>query len=426
LGPRATLNRCRSRDRGDHPSEHQNLAGEPTKLTYPNGKAVNRKYDKDDRLESVTDWAEHTTKFAYDPDSDLASTTFPTGTSEEDTYAYNDADNMSEIAMKKGSETLASLLYTRNEDEEPKKVVSKGLPGESEPTYTYDEDNRMTKASGVSYGYDAANNAITEYALDDYTYNAADELEKASLLGKTTIDTYTYNEVGQRTKTTPTSGPATSYGYDQAGNLISVTRPKEGSTPAIEDTYTYNGEDLRTSQANPEGTHYLAWDVAEELPLILNDGTYSYIYGPNDKPIEQINSENHPQYLHHDQQDSTRMLTSATGTVEATYTYTPYGTLSSSTGTATTPLGYDGQYTSSDTGLVYLRNRVYDPSTAQFLTVDPAMGVTRAPYNYAADNPVNEQDRTGLEEEGYCVYPVGCVSGPGGGGGRSGGLVVLC
>jgi RHS repeat-associated protein len=31
------------------------------------------------------------------------------------------------------------------------------------------------------------------------------------------------------------------------------------------------------------------------------------------------------------------------------------------------PLGYDGQYTSSDTGLIYLRNRVNDPSTAQFL-----------------------------------------------------------
>jgi hypothetical protein len=69
-----------------------------------------------------------------------------------------------------------------------------------------------------------------------------------------------------------------------------------------------------------------------------------------------------------------------------------------------------------------MRARVYDPTTAQFLTVDPLVSVTRAPYNYAADNPVNERDRTGLEEEGYCVYPVGCVSGPGGGGGGSGGL----
>jgi RHS repeat-associated protein len=66
------------------------------------------------------------------------------------------------------------------------------------------------------------------------------------------------------------------------------------------------------------------------------------------------------------------------------------------TGTATTPLGYDGQYTSSDTRLIYLRNRVYDPATGQFLTVDPLEAISGEPYNYAGDNPVNESDPTGL------------------------------
>jgi RHS repeat-associated protein len=68
-------------------------------------------------------------------------------------------------------------------------------------------------------------------------------------------------------------------------------------------------------------------------------------------------------------------------------------------GTATTPLGYDGQYTSSDTGLIYLQARVYDPATAQFLTVDPAVSLTRAPYVYGGDNPLNYMDRAGLAEE---------------------------
>ena len=74
--------------------------------------------------------------------------------------------------------------------------------------------------------------------------------------------------------------------------------------------------------------------------------------------------------------------------------YGAYGT-STCEGTITTPLGYDGQYTSSDTGLVYLRARVYDPSTAQFLTVDPLVATTRAPYTYATDNPLNKTDPTG-------------------------------
>jgi len=71
------------------------------------------------------------------------------------------------------------------------------------------------------------------------------------------------------------------------------------------------------------------------------------------------------QYLHNDQACSTRLITGSTGTVEGAYTYTPYGATESHTGTATTLLDYDGQLTSSDTGLIYLRARSYDPSTAQ-------------------------------------------------------------
>jgi RHS repeat-associated protein len=112
--------------------------------------------------------------------------------------------------------------------------------------------------------------------------------------------------------------------------------------------------------------------------------------------VEQINnSTEKAQYLHHDQAGSTRLITGSAGTVEGKCSYGAYGTPTCE-GSATTPLGYDGQYTNSDTGLIYLRNRVYDPTTAQFLSVDPLDMVTRAPYNYAEDNPINDSDPTGL------------------------------
>jgi RHS repeat-associated protein len=113
-------------------------------------------------------------------------------------------------------------------------------------------------------------------------------------------------------------------------------------------------------------------------------------------PVEQINNSiGAVEYLHHDQQGSTRLLTGSTGKAEATFTYGPYGELTGSTGTATTPLGYDGQYTNSDTGLIYLRAREYDPKTAQFLSVDPLVWLTRAPYTYSGDNPLNFGDPSG-------------------------------
>jgi len=43
-----------------------------------------------------------------------------------------------------------------------------------------------------------------------------------------------------------------------------------------------------------------------------------------------------------------------------------------------------------------MRARVYDPATAQFLAVDPLVGTTGAPYNYAEDNPLNLLDPSGL------------------------------
>jgi YD repeat-containing protein len=96
----------------------------------------------------------------------------------------------------------------------------------------------------------------------------------------------TYDELGERTKTKPPSDPATTYGYDQAGDLTSVERLKEGEVSEIKDTYAYNGEGLRTSQTIAGTTTYWAWDQTEELPLILNDGTNNYIYGPSGLPFE--------------------------------------------------------------------------------------------------------------------------------------------
>jgi RHS repeat-associated protein len=142
----------------------------------------------------------------------------------------------------------------------------------------------------------------------------------------------------------------------------------------------------------------LAERVIEAIPYDWDQGGTlgSYVYGRFRSSVEQINnSTGTVTYLHHDQAGSTRLMTGSTGTVTGKCTYSAYGTPTCE-GTTTTPLGFDGQYTNSDTGLIYMRAREYDPTTAQFLTVDPEVGTTRAPYNYAEDNPLNEADPTGL------------------------------
>jgi RHS repeat-associated protein len=367
-----------------------NLVNLPTKITYPNKEAVKREYDKDNRLEKVTDWKAHTTSFKYNKDSELEKTIFP-GTENEDAYGYNEADQMSEIHYKHAATSLGTLVYERDGDGQVKKTTTTVLPGPATNESVLDENNRLIEANTKKYEYDKANNPTKNEGESPYSYNEADELKEGPAAK------YTFTEDDQRHETKPTSGPTTTYTYDQAGNLTAVKRPEEGMTTKIEDSYTYDGTGLRQTQTINGTKTNLTWDTAEELPLILEDETNSYIYGPGELPIEQIPTAGEPLFLHHDQQGSTRLLTNTTGTTETAYTYTPYGKLEATTGTATTPLRYDAQYTNTDTGLIYLRARNYDPLTAQFLTSDPALEETGEPYAYTADNPVNRGDLTGKQ-----------------------------
>ena len=69
------------------------------------------------------------------------------------------------------------------------------------------------------------------------------------------------------------------------------------------------------------------------------------------------------------------------------------------TGTITVanPFIFQGQYRDNKSGLYYLRARYYDPATGQFLTVDPDVAFTWSPYGYAAGNPVNRLDPSGVD-----------------------------
>ena len=400
---------------GNKTGYEYDLAGQQTKLTYPNGNLITRAYDNAGRLQSVTDPSKNTITFAYDPNSNLTKTTFPLGTGEQDKIAFNRADQQVKITMTgSGLKVLAAILYTRDNDGQIKTTTTTGLPGSASASYIYDTNNRLTSGAGTSYEYDAANNP-TKLGATTYTYDAASQLKTG---GSTS---YGYDQLGERTTSTPKGGKTTTYGYDQAGNLIQVKQSKAGS---LNVNYAYNGDGLRTSQTKGKTTSFLSWDTHRRIPLILADEQSNYIYGPGNIPIEQIQSKGAILYLHPDQQGSTRMLTSATGTIEATVTYDPYGNPTGSTGTATTPIGYDGQYTNTDAGLIYLRARTYDPATAQFLTADPLRATTWATYNYTYGNPINETDPTGLCNEnpvsvnfwteGNCLS--GAVGGPNGGG----------
>jgi RHS repeat-associated protein len=379
----------------------------PTLIAYPGGKFVARTYDSAGRLKTVTDWLGNTTKFSYDRDSDLTKETLPKASHIKDAFTFDDADRLSKILDKDETKTLFSATYGRDANGQLQSDTSAPT---NEGGYGYTTLNQLCYAGKTSgqpcssppadaspFVYEAADNP-TRHEQTTQSFNAADELcwtiSPASSSHECTsppsgATTYAYDLRGNRTSVTPASEPATSLGFDQEDRLSTYTR---GTTAA---TYTYDGNGLRMSKTVNGATSSFVWDVGQGVPTVLSDGANLYIYGPGGAPLEQISGST-ALWLHHDQLGSTRLLTNAAGEDVGADTFTPYGKVAASSGTASTPFLFAGQYRDSESGLYYLRARYYDPATGQFISRDPAAATTRAPYSYASNNSINTADPSGL------------------------------
>ena len=114
-------------------------------------------------------------------------------------------------------------------------------------------------------------------------------------------------------------------------------------------------------------------------------------------PIAQVNvATGEVLFLHGDSIGSTRSVTDALGAVVAEFDYSLYGTVATVSGDAgATRFLFAGEYL-DPSGDYYLRNRVYDPASASFLSVDPALAATGMPYAYTPGNPLQAVDPLGL------------------------------
>ncbi|MEZ0109789.1 RHS repeat-associated protein [Catenulispora sp. EB89] len=377
--------------------------GNQTSITYPGGVGtVTQTFDPDDRLASVTDPSGRNTGFTYNADNALTATSYPNGDTVTDSYDATDALTGTALARAgSGGSGLASVAYTRNADELVLTSTPTGLAGGA-TTYQYDALNRVDQAttsagtSGYSYTPAGGPNTLAGTAQ---RFDAAGRLcwsaspapggtpACASPPSGSTV--YAYDSAGERTTRTDASGTVSHYGYNAAGEMTSAS----GSFGSAQ--YTYDGNGLRAGKTVGSTSESFTWGTGS-TPNLLSDGTTAYLYGPGNLPIEQIGGGGAAQWFFHDALGSTVALTDGTGAVVGSFGYNPYGAVTATSGTATTPLGFGGQYGDSETGLVYLRARYYDPETAQFLTVDPDLKQTGQPYQYAGDDPVNALDPSGL------------------------------
>jgi RHS repeat-associated protein len=358
-------------------------AGNLTSLTYPNSLGtVTRGYDADNRLDSVTDLASRVFTYHYDPDSNPTEVDYPTTV--KGTQTYDATEQLTGVSYTAGALTLATFSNGVNANGLTTALTTTGTP-QANTAYGYNNLDHLNSVAGNSLSYDQADNVTT---LDNGTtqlYDAAGQLESSTPTSGPSF-TYGYDQRGNRVSANPSGGTATVYGYDQANDLTSI---------GTGISYSYGGDGQRTSKTVSGGTSNFTYDNSSALPLTLTDGTNVYIYGLGDTPLEQV-SGGMPTYLHADVLGSVRLLTDSTGTKTASFSYTAYGQPGAHTGTGTSPFGFAGEYSDSESGLQYLRARYYDPATGNFLTADPLEDITGAPYSYAGDDPVDGRDPSGM------------------------------
>ena len=218
------------------------------------------------------------------------------------------------------------------------------------------------------------------------------------------------------------------YGYGPEGQLITSSAS----------TLTPTGPNPIPPASSASSTTSFSWNTASSIPEMIGVNGYYYIYVAG-LPIEQIAPDGTILYYLHNRQGSTVALTDQQGNIIASYSYSPYGTLTCDTATSNQPASscigssgipptpptppgatqsstmclsraieanhflYDGQYLDTISGLYYLRARWYDPATAQFTSVDALVAITGQPYSYASGNPVNGADNTGAASTYSCV-----------------------
>jgi RHS repeat-associated protein len=111
-------------------------------------------------------------------------------------------------------------------------------------------------------------------------------------------------------------------------------------------------------------------------------------------------------YTHSDHLGSPAAATNASGALLWREDYTPFGEARQAPAANADGESFTGHITDSDTGVVYMQARYYDPAIGRFLSDDP-VGFAQGGvgyfnrYAYVGNNPLNATDPSG--EESYLV-----------------------
>jgi RHS repeat-associated protein len=373
-------------------------------------------WDGGDRLTAATDSIAGTIARTYDGLDDLTDEQTPQG---EVSYAYDSARRRTSMTVA-GQNAVSYTWDNANR-------LSNIAQGSSSIAFNFDNANRRTQLTlpngvTVAYGYDS-NSRVTAMTWT-LAGNPVGDLE------------YSYDADG--------------HVIEKSGSLnqTSAPQPLTGNTfNADNEMAAFNGTaltyDTNGNLAN-DGTNTYTWDARNHLSAISGVNTAAFVYDPFERRASKTINGNATQFLYDglnpvqelqngspsanlltglgidqylERTDSagardfitdilgnTLALSDASGTLQTTYTYDPFGNTTSAGASNTSSFQFTGRE-NDGTGLYFYRARYYSPTFQRFIAQDPTGfdGRDANLYGYVYDDPVNLLDPWGLWGVGFTI-----------------------
>ena len=351
-------------------------AGRPATMHVAGQTIVNYTFDAANRLTDIVQGsiAVHQD---YDDANQLTDVQLPGSVSEN--FTEDTAGQVTGVTYKQGATTLGDLQYAY--DTSGRRVGIGGtwsrvsLPA-AVSGLTYDSANRLNSWGGHSLSYDANGN-LTNDGTRSYNWDAANQLASVSQ-GGSTIASFIYDALGRRVSSA-LGGSTREYAYANGA----IAQEEDGTGASIANSIT----------SPVSGQMYLRTDSTGQRSVLA------------------------------DVEGSTLALTDASGVVQTSYTYSPFGDTTASGQTNANPFQYAGSPNDgTTTGLYLMGSRYYNPTMARFVSQDPTWFGAGQPnlYEYANDQPTGFTDPNGL---GWTVE--GCL-GVEADGIEAGGVASIC
>jgi YD repeat-containing protein len=218
-------------------------AGRVTSITYPGGSRETLERDAKGLVTSTTNRRGQTIQYSRNGRGQLTRKALPDGTTVD--YTYDAAGRLATVTEAGGTTRLtwdsrgflSEILY----------------PGGKWFRYEMDDVGRTTRRTSDD-GY-----------VLDWQYDASGRLSRVTRNAAELVVAYQYDTLGRLGREDRGNGTATTYGWDAASRLVSLTHLAPGGGTLASYAYTYDAGGHVTSATTPDGIWTFTYDIVGRL-----------------------------------------------------------------------------------------------------------------------------------------------------------------